>query len=90
MQSHHACYEYAFAVSAPGSVERLLPELTGRSGPPAGGPPGMSPAGQSGQLIGLYLESRQLHFRVAVHESSHRRTHSPSAVFTCLRTARAG
>ena len=32
------------------------------------------PAGQSGRLIRPHLKSRQLHFGVAVHESSHRCT----------------
>ena len=31
-------------------------------------------AGQWARLIGLYLESRELHFRLAVHESSRQRT----------------
>ena len=36
------------ALGALGSVERLPPELTVRSGPPAGGPPGMSlPGGRA-------------------------------------------
>jgi len=54
------------ALGAPGSVERLPPELTGRRGPPACSP------GQSGKLIGLCLESRQLHCPAIAHESSRR------------------
>jgi len=37
----------------------------------------------------LYFKSRELHLRVAVHESSRQRIASSGGVLTCLRTARA-
>jgi hypothetical protein len=55
--------------------------------PGAGRSPGRSPAGSEPKLIGLYLQSRDLHFRVAVHDFPHRCTRSIGGVFTCLRTA---
>jgi hypothetical protein len=54
----------------------------------AGYAPGSEPVRRCGELIGLYLQSRELHFRVAVHESSHPGTDPPGAVSTCLCTAR--
>jgi hypothetical protein len=76
------------ALGAPGSVERLPPELTGRSGPPCGRPSRHEPRAVR-QLNRALLGISGTQLRVAVHESSHRCTHSPAAVFTCLRTARA-
>jgi hypothetical protein len=42
--------------------------------------PGMSPSGSEAKLMGLYFKSRELHFGVAVHESSRRRTRSLQSV----------